>query len=215
MLNKTSRDSKATILKQSLNKIRIEPHFGLVKGIIDAFKPESALLLGSAPNTANLLYSEVKRLMTVDVETDRYNKNISYLPDKTEFYPKLFPIFDDEIVTGKEGLDLSDLYKRISSFFKDSDLLVIDQPVNISLGALNYFANSSEIIVIRNIDPSIIFNSSFVKYRMIMRYTEVSTLLIKNHVPVGYDAIRDIIYSGNEKYYRSLGIEPSFKFEKA
>tara|TARA_B100001778_G_scaffold334019_1_gene344031 strand:+ start:16709 stop:17356 length:648 start_codon:yes stop_codon:yes gene_type:complete len=215
MANITSLDSKATTLKHSLDKLKLEPHFGLVKGILDAFKPESALLLGSAPRTASLLHERVDRLMAVDFEQARYNKSLARLSSKAEFYPKSFPVYDDQVITGDEGLDLSDLYSRIKGFFKESDLLIVDQPADIALGAFNYFANTSDIIILRGVDPSSVFHNGFNKYRLVMRYGEVSSVLVKNHVPVGFEAIRDIIYAGNSAFYKSLSLDPSFRFEKA
>lgn len=215
MGNKVSLPSKATIFKNSLNHLREEPHFGLVNGILDAFQPKSALLLGSSPKTAKILHSRVNRLMAVDFEQSRFNKNLSDLTEKAEFYAKSFKIYDDHEITGDEGLILSNLYKRIKNFFKNSDLLVIDQPSTIALGAFNFFSDINDIIVIRGIDPISVNNKNFSKYRMITTYGDVSSLLLKKHLSVKYNAIRDIIYEDNIKFYQELNITPIFKFEEA
>ena len=210
-----SRDSKATIFANGLVGLRNEPHFGAVRGILDAFKPESALLLGSGPRTAALLHERVERLMAVDFEQARYDRNLSTLADKAEFYPKAFPVYDDGLITGAEGLDLSDLYSRIKGFFKKADLLVIDQSPAIALGAFNYFADSNDIVILRGVDPSSVFATGFKKYRMTMRYAQPSSVLVKDHVPVGYDAIREIVYSGTAAFYDEVNIRPAFKFAEA
>ena len=210
-----SRNSKATIFANGLAKLRTEPHFGAVNGIINAFKPQSALLLGSGERTASLLHDKVERLMAVDFEQARYDSNLAGLPSKAEFYPKSFPVYDDNIITGPEGLDLSDLYGRINGFFKESDLLVIDHIPAIALGAFNYFADHSDIIILRGIEPSMVFSSQFKKYRMTMRYAQPSSVLVKNHIPVGFDDIRNVVYNDTRSFYQELGIEPSFKFAEA
>jgi hypothetical protein len=210
-----SRDSKATIFANGLAKLRTEPHFGAVKGVVNAFRPESALLLGSGERTASLLHENVQRLMAVDFEQARYDANLSNLSDKAEFYPKAFPVYDDNAITGSEGLDLSDLYSRIKGFFKESDLLVIDHIPAIALGAFNFFADHSDIIILRGIEPSMVFASQFKKYRMTMRYAEPSAVLVKNHIPVGLSDIRDVIYNDTRAFYQELGIEPAFKFAEA
>ena len=215
MVMENSIDSKATIFKHSIGKLRLDPHFGLVESIIEAFKPSSALILGSAPKTIKIMHEKVNKLMAVDFEQSRYDSNISSLAEKAEFYPKCFPVYDDLTITGKEGLEMSNLYARIKNFFKKSDLLVVDQPLDISIGAFNYFSDSHDIVVLRGVDPSSISDSKFNKYRMIMRYGDTSSFLLRNHLPIGYDAMRDIVYKGNESFYKYLKIEPSFRFEKA
>ena len=152
--------------------------------------------------------------MAVDLEQSRYDKNLDILPEKAEFYPKSLPVYDDKIITGDEGLDMSDMYYRIKEFFKNSDLLVVDQPKNIALGSLNYFSDSNNIVVLKGVDPSYIYHKDFKKFKLTMRYGGVSSLLIKNSVFVEYNTIRDTIYDANMYFYKILGLTPSFRFEK-
>lgn len=207
--------SKATLFKNSLAKIKEEPHFGLLDGVLRAFNPESALALGSSSTASVLLYRQVEKLMIVDFAQKRYDANLSKLPARSEFYPKCFPIYDDQQISGAEGLDISDLYARIKAFFKNSDLLVIDQPFHIATSSLNYFKEINDIVIVKGFDPSVLNASGFSKYRMIARYGGISSLLIKNHIPIDYDELKSSVYHANTEFYKKLGLIPSFRFEKA
>lgn len=207
-----ANDSKGTKIVNAIARLKKESHFGIVKGIENAFKPNSVLVLGSSIKTVSYLHKNIDRFMSVDFEQDRFDKNVSHLNGKAEFYPKVFPVYDDSVITGKESLELNELYGRIKNFFKQTDLLVIDQAPKIALGALSFFADSSEIIILKGVHPSKVKNENFVKYKLDMRYVETSTVLIQKHLPVGYNAIRGIVYENVKKFYIELGIKPSFRF---
>lgn len=207
-----ANDSKGTKIAQAIERLKKESNLGIVKGIKKSFEPGSVLVLGSSPKTSVFLHNNINRFMSVDFEQSRFNKNVSHLNSKAEFYPKVFPVYDDSIITGKESLELNELYGRVKSFFKQTDLLVIDQPEKIALGALSFFADTSEIVILCGVHPSKVKNENFVKYKLDMRYVKTSTILIKNHLPVGYDAIRETIYENIKDFYLELGIKPSFRF---
>jgi hypothetical protein len=206
--------SKGHLVANGMARLRAEPHFGAVKGIINAFKPQSAILLGSSERTAAYMHKYVERFMAVDFEQSRYDKNLAPLPSKAEFYPKSFPVYDDKLITGPEGLSLSDLYSRIASFFKDSDLLVIDHIPTIAIGALSYFGENTDIAIIRGIDPDKINAQDFRKYRMTMGYSETSTVLVKNHIPVETDTITKTVHASTEAFYKEINLRPAFRFAR-
>lgn len=216
MLNKYYGNQKVGPMINGITRIQEEPILGLVNGMVGAFAPGSALVLGSSKSIASNLHSSIKRLMIVDFETLRHEANVKGLEQKAEFYPKVFPVYDDEVVTGKEGLDLSDLFGRIKKFFKDTDLLVTDLPVDLSVSSFNYFKDSTDIFIAKGVDPtSFSYANEFKGYRVIMRYTETSTVLVKNHIPVGFSDFKDTVYNFIASYYKKNNVPPSFRIEEA
>lgn len=208
----TANDSRGTKMAHAIARLKKESNFGIVKGIEKSFKPGSVLVLGSSPKTSAFLHKNINRFMSVDFEQSRFDKNISHLKSKAEFYPKVFPVYDDSIITGKESLELNELYGRVKIFFKQTDLLVIDQPEKIALGALSFFSDTSEIVILCGVHPSKVKVENFIKYKLDMRYVKTSTILVKNHLPVGYDTIRRAVYENVAGFYTELGIKPSFRF---
>jgi len=207
-----ANDSRGTKIAHAIDRLKKESNLGIVKGIENSFKPGSVLVLGSSPKTSAFLHNNVDRFMSVDFEQSRFDENVSHLNPKAEFYPKVFPVYNDSVITGKESLELNELYGRVKNFFKQTDLLVIDQPEKIALGALSFFSDTSEIVILCGVHPSKVNDEDFVKYKLDMRYIKTSTVLVKKHLPVGYDEIRKAVYDSVAVFYRELGIKPSFRF---
>lgn len=197
--------------------LREDAHSALVSELYKSFGVDSTLVLGSSPKVASSVAKNSDRAMLVDFESERFEANLSGLPNKKEIYTKLFPVYDDRIIDGEEGLSISDLYRRINEFFKNPELVVVNLNKDMTGGAFSHFSNKADIFVVKNCDPKDLrphlYSPKFNMYRLRMRYSDTCSALISKHMSISDDFVTEIFTKSMNDFYSDLGLSPDFVFE--